>query len=190
MEVHQFSSILDMLAVKCRSVHAIISRVMGWHYYDFWIDSLCILQIHIHKYYISGTITRLRKVMSIKLDNFIHENKPGLCLLGIIFGIPMIVLSSLSLAFSEGNIDMFQWANDLIGNWGFWVILLGFFLLVPGAYYLAVFVKQVREFNRLMETDSKQMFIKNQDRIEELAWRLHPKYEKLVIEKKLKLKVK
>jgi hypothetical protein len=41
-----------------------------------------------------------------------------------------------------------------------------------------------------MATDSKATFIKNQDRIEELAWRLHPNYERMVIKKKDKLKIK
>lgn len=82
------------------------------------------------------------------------------------------------------------WAYELLGNWAFWLVIGGLLILVPGIYYLATFIKQLREFNELMKTDSKALFIKNQDRIEELAWRLHPRYEKLVIEKKVKLKVK
>jgi hypothetical protein len=126
----------------------------------------------------------------ISIERFVHENKPGLCLLGIIFGIPSTAIGALAILYSTGDTGILLWANDLIGNWGFWAILVGLILLIPGAYYLAVFIKQLREFNELMTSDSKQHFIKNQDRIEELAWRLHPKYEKMVIDKKARLKVK
>ncbi len=126
----------------------------------------------------------------IKLNNFLHENKVGLCTLGIIFGIPMLILSALSILFKDGDTGLLKWANDTIGNWAFWVIIFGALIFMPGIYYLAVFIKQRKEFKELMATDSKAMFIKNQDRIEELAWRLHPKYEKMVVEKKSKLKVK
>lgn len=101
-----------------------------------------------------------------------------------------MIISTFSLLYKNGDTGILLWANELLGNWAFWVVIIGLLLLVPGIYYLAVFIKQLREFNELMKTDSKALFIKNQDRIEELAWRLHPRYEKLVIEKKDKLKVK
>lgn len=139
---------------------------------------------------ISDLVFRERKVISIGIENFLHENKPGLCVIGIVTGLPAVILSVLSLLHSEGDSGIIKWAYDLIGNWAFWLILIGFILLIPGIYYLAVFYKQLKEFKGLMKTDSKAMFIKNQDRVEELAWRLHPKYEKMVIQKKEKLKVK
>ena len=124
------------------------------------------------------------------LDNFVHENKPGLCLIGIICGLPMIIIGIFSALYKEGSDGMIQWAYDLIGNWAFWFILLGFIVFLPGIYYLGVFIKQLKEFKELMATNSKALFIKNQDRIEELAWRLHPKYEKMVVDKKAKLKIR
>ena len=126
----------------------------------------------------------------MKMRNFVHENKPGLCVIGIILGIPMIITGVLSLLFKAGDTGILLWANETIGVWAFWVILLGFVLFIPSIYYLVVFIRQLKEFNELMSTESKAIFIKNQDRIEELAWRLHPKYEKMVIKKKMKLKIK
>jgi len=129
-------------------------------------------------------------VVPFSLSSFVHENKPGLCAVGITSGIPLLIISIFSLLYSDGDGGLERWANDAVGNWAFWLLILGLLLLVPGIYYLMVFIKQMKEFRELMKTDSKALFIKNQDRIEELAWRLHPKYERMVIEKKLKLKVK
>lgn len=129
-------------------------------------------------------------MIPISIENFLHENKPGLCVIGIVIGLPATVLSILSLFYSEGDSGIVNWAYGIIGNWAFWLILIGLILLIPGIYYLTIFYKQLREFRGLMKTDSKAMFIKNQDRVEELAWRLHPKYEKMVIQKKERLKIK
>ena len=126
----------------------------------------------------------------IGIENFLHENKPGLCVVGIITGLPAVIVSVLSLLYSEGDAGVVQWAYDLIGNWAFWLIIIGFVLLIPGIYYLAVFYRQLKEFRELIKTDSKALFVKNQDRIEELAWRLHPKYERVVVAKKERLKIK
>ena len=122
------------------------------------------------------------------IENFLHENKPGLSIIGITIGTPAVLIGALSLF--DGSTGIIGWANDLVGNWAFWLILAGFVLLVPGVYYLYSFRKDLKEFKELMKTDSKAIFIKNQDRIEELAWRLHPKYEKAVIKKKEKLKIR
>ena len=129
-------------------------------------------------------------MISISFNSFIHENKPGLCVIAIILGMPAIIISILSLLNGTWDNGFTQWAFDLTGNWSFWLIIVGFVLFIPGLYYLVTFIMQLREFRELMTTDSKALFIKNQDRIEELAWRLHPQYEKLVIEKKKKLNVK
>ncbi|MBA3046499.1 MAG: DUF3198 domain-containing protein [Candidatus Thermoplasmatota archaeon] len=126
----------------------------------------------------------------MSIQNFMHENKPGLCAIGNIIGIPMIIIGILSALFKTGNTGILLWANNLIGNWAFWVILVGFVLFLPSIYYLIVFIRQLKEFKGLMSTESKVIFIKNQDRIEELAWRLHPKYEKMVINKKMKFKIR
>jgi len=127
-------------------------------------------------------------VTSMGIENFLHENKPGLSIIGITIGTPAVLIGALSLF--DGSTGIIGWANDLVGNWAFWLILAGFVLLVPGVYYLYSFRKDLKEFKELMKTDSKAIFIKNQDRIEELAWRLHPKYEKAVIKKKEKLKIR
>lgn len=111
-------------------------------------------------------------------------------MIGIILGIPMIILGVLSILYNTGDTGILLWANETIGNWAFWTILIGAILFTPSIYYLVVFIRQHREFKKLIATDSKAIFIKNQDRIEELAWRLHPIYEKMVIDKKAKLKIK
>ncbi len=119
-----------------------------------------------------------------------HENKLALCAAGITTGIPLTLISILSLMFEEGDTGIIKFSNDLFGNWAFWIILPGLFMLIVGTYYIFAFFKNLREFKSLIDIERKATFIKRLDRIEELAWRLHPKYERIVIEKKKKYKIK
>ncbi len=179
MEIYQFSFRFLVLGVERCSVH-VIDRAIKNTYYEFLVSLTKI---------IFRIVFRCCSDC-MKMSNFIHENKPGLCVIGIILSIPMMILGALSILFKSGDTGILLWANDIIGNWAFWVILLGAVMFTPSIYYLVVFIQQLKEFKELIATDSKAIFIKNQDRIEELAWRLHPIYEKMVIDKKAKLKIK
>ncbi len=57
-------------------------------------------------------------------------------------------------------------------------------MLLAGAFYFGDTIKKHREFNKLIDTDSKAKFVQNQDRIEYLAWLLSARFEKKVQEKK------
>ena len=124
------------------------------------------------------------------MGRFFHDNKIALCGVGIASGIPMTMISVMSLMYSDGDTGMIQWSYDTVGSWAFWLILPGLALLVIGGYYIFDFFKRLKEFNSLMKSESKAKFIKNIDKIEELAWRLHPKYERIVIARKKKYRIK
>ncbi len=126
----------------------------------------------------------------MEIKRFFHENKLGLCGVGITAGLPLTIISIMSLLFSEGDTGMILWSYDLVGNWAFWFVIPGLVMIIFGSYYLYDFFRKLKEFNNLMETKSKAKFIKNIDRVEELAWRLHPRYERLVIERKKKYKIR
>ena len=79
--------------------------------------------------------------------------------------------------------------KNKIGNWMVWVMFLGPILLVAGIFYLGDTIKKYREFNKLIDTDSKARFVQNQDRIEYLAWLLSARLEKQVETKKKEFKI-
>lgn len=70
--------------------------------------------------------------------------------------------------------------------------LLGASVLVIliGGYYLYDNVSKRKEFEELMNTESKKEFLSNLDRIEELAYKLSTEHEEMVWEKKKELKIK
>ena len=125
------------------------------------------------------------------LFDFLHKNRLSLAVLCTAAGIPLLVFSSLSIFFyKEGDTGFLSTIHDSVGNWAYWILIFGIVLLVIGIYYIYSFIKLLKEFKKLMDESSKSRFIKNLDRIEELAWRLHPRYEKIVVNRKQELKIK
>ncbi len=126
----------------------------------------------------------------LELNRFLHENKISLSAVGVVIGLPLTLISILSLMYSDGDTDLIRFSHDLFGDWAFWIIIPGLIMLFVGIYKICDFYRKLREFKSLIDIESKAKFIKNIDRIEELAWRLHPNYERTVIEKKKKYKIK
>lgn len=122
--------------------------------------------------------------------DFLHKNKLILSVLSIVIGIPLIILSVLSFLYKPEDIGITATAHDLLGNWAYWLIIIGLTITIIGIYVIWIFIRQLREFRSLINDPSKAKFIKNLDRIEELAWRLNPRYEKMVIKRKRKYKIK
>ncbi len=87
-----------------------------------------------------------------------------------------------------------QWLlniDDAIGNWMIWVAFLGFLALIGGGYYFVDTIRKEREFDHLVNTTSKESFVKNQKRIEELAYyHLPASYEKRYQQKRKDFRIK
>jgi len=77
-----------------------------------------------------------------------------------------------------------------IGNWMIWVAFLGPILGLVGGFYFIDTLRKRREFNRLINTANKAKFVRNQDRLEYLAWILSSEHERKVWEKKQEFNIK
>jgi Protein of unknown function (DUF3198) len=108
----------------------------------------------------------------------------GLGILGMFFVITGWVLPTQSP-------DWLKAINASIGYWMIWVAFLGSLALLGGGYYFIDTMRKEREFHRLLSTQSKETFVKNQKRIEELAYyHLPSAYEKRYLEKRREFRIK
>lgn len=111
----------------------------------------------------------------------------------LVFGLGIL---SMILAFTYWVIpaqtpDWLKNINTSIGNWMIWVAFLGFLALLGGGYYFIDTIRKEREFDRLVTTTSKESFVKNQKRIEELAYyHLPSSYEKRYQAKRKEFRIK
>lgn len=72
-----------------------------------------------------------------------------------------------------------------------WIAVgIGIVAMIGGFLYFHDQNKNFKRFHELIDTDSKALFVRNIDEIEELAVQLGPDYEKMVLEKRELFKVK
>lgn len=108
----------------------------------------------------------------------------GLGILSMILSITYWIIPNLTP-------DWLRTVNNTIGNWMIWVAFLGFLALLGGGYYFIDTIRKEREFDRLVTTTSKEIFVKNQKRIEELAYyHLPSSYEKRYQAKRKEFRIK
>src|SRR5512136_699476 len=106
-------------------------------------------------------------------------------------GILSMILSFTYWVIPAQTPDWLRNINNAIGNWMIWVAFLGFLALLGGGYYFIDTIRKEREFDRLVTTGSKEIFVKNQGRIEELVYyHLPSSYEKRYNQKKREFRIK
>jgi len=111
----------------------------------------------------------------------------------LIFGLGILsmILSITNWLIPNQTPDWLRSINNAIGNWMIWVAFLGFLALLAGGYYFIDTIRKEREFDRLVTTTSKESFVKNQKRIEELAYyHLPSSYEKRYQAKRKEFRIK
>ena len=126
----------------------------------------------------------------MKFNKFVRQYNIEISISFSILGGILVLFTGLGIISEEGSGSIFSSLKDYLGGWIYWLIIFGTISLLFGLFYLFDFIAKRREFYKLFNEKSKSKFIKNQDRIEELAWRLNPKFEKMVIEKKDKWRIK
>jgi|OpeIllAssembly_1097287.scaffolds.fasta_scaffold1396216_1 hypothetical protein len=77
-----------------------------------------------------------------------------------------------------------------IEEWGWALVIIGGILMIFGFLYYHDYNKSFKRFEELMGTESRANFVKNLDEIEQLALELGPEFERRVMEKRERYRVK
>lgn len=93
----------------------------------------------------------------------------------VVLGIVLIIVALLAL---------FKIAFTEMGNWDYWVLIVGAGVVLVGAIWFISYFLNVRKFRKLIVEKSKASFIKELDDLEYLAWRLPSRYEEELLAKK------
>ncbi|UCG68574.1 MAG: DUF3198 domain-containing protein [Thermoplasmata archaeon] len=107
-----------------------------------------------------------------------------------IIGIILTIIGFFGVFYYDNAPEFLKGPINSIGDWKYWCILLGPILIIAGGWYFFDDINKRREFQELMETTSKAKFIRNQDRVEYLAWKLTPKHQNEFMEKKKEFNIK
>ncbi len=87
---------------------------------------------------------------------------------------------------NDGMEQLTAWA----GNWNWWFLTLGLILLAIGGWYVYDTIRKRSKFEEYMATESKKKFVQDLRDIEEIAYKLGPKYEERLAEKKREWHIK
>ena len=120
----------------------------------------------------------------------LQEFRLELSVLFLILGIILTVIVITDNFFPDASPDILRGVHHDIGHWIVWLDVTGPILLIGAGYYVAKTVGMEKEFSGLMKTRSKTGFLRNQDRIEELASSLTEDHRKRVQEKKEELHIR
>lgn len=89
------------------------------------------------------------------------------------------------------GVGILQSILEGLGPWIFWEALLALLALIGGGWYFIDTIRKVFEFERLIDTTSKETFLKNRKRLEYLGYVILPSsYERRLIKKKQEFKIK
>jgi len=78
-----------------------------------------------------------------------------------------------------------------VGQYVIWEAFFGFLAVLAGGFYFVDTIRKEREFDRLISTPSKEVFVKNMKRIEELTYdHLPSAYEHRFLEKKREFRIR
>jgi hypothetical protein len=130
-----------------------------------------------------------------RVKRIARDNATSLSAVGLILGIFLLIISIIGLGFildfmSHYDIPVITGFLDRIEWWVAWLLIISLILLGAAAYFLYANVRDKNRFNELIDTGSKSIFVRNQNELEEIAFRLGTKYQELLFEKKKELKVK
>jgi hypothetical protein len=111
----------------------------------------------------------------------------------IVFGLGVfgLVIWASAFFFGAQSPDFLRNLHTALGNATFWVGVLGFFAALIGGYYFFDTIVKDREFSRLVSTTSKEVFVKNLERLENLVdYHLPSGYRRRLLDKKGEFRIK
>lgn len=126
----------------------------------------------------------------MKIKTFLYRHQIILSLALLSTGIFLLVLGLLDIVLSKYAPSSITFITEKVGNWTYWFLVLGGFIVLIFGWFLFDRYMKIKEFNELIETPSKSKFIKNIARIETLALSLGPQYEERVTEKEDEYNIK
>lgn len=108
----------------------------------------------------------------------------------LMVGVLMTFFVVLEYVFGEVLPYYLEDILNAIGNWIVWMTVIGPILLIGGGWYFFDGLRKRKEFAKLIDTDSKAVFVRNMDRLEELAYYLTEKHRDTFYEKRDGFKIK
>ncbi len=126
----------------------------------------------------------------MSLERTLYKHQVEISIIGLIAGIVLFIIGLLDVVLQSYVDTEISGLFDFLGNWTYWFLVIGGFLVLVFGWYFGDRAKKIKEFNELMDTTSKSKFIRNIAEIETLALSLGKKYENRVTKREEEYNIK
>ena len=125
-----------------------------------------------------------------QMVKILQEFKLEISAILLVLAIFLMIIVITANFFPNESPDLLKRVHDDVGSWIVWLDVLAPILLLVSGYYFGATLIMSREFEKLIDTNSRAVFSRNQDRLEELAFNLTENHRKRLQEKKDELKIR
>jgi heme/copper-type cytochrome/quinol oxidase subunit 1 len=124
--------------------------------------------------------------MSGKISSFLREYVLYFSLILTILGLILFLLSLGYYMFNSLGIDFVKNLKE----WNFYIIIIGFIILITGIYYLYSFLKNKRFVIKELKTNKRSEFVKRHAELKNTVKHMPSKYHKMIKDKEKELKIR
>ncbi|MBN2603365.1 MAG: hypothetical protein JXA91_04455 [Candidatus Thermoplasmatota archaeon] len=124
--------------------------------------------------------------MSGKIVGFVRENIFVLSIICLIIGIIVIIFPVIHYAFTDMQPELI----GLLDEWNFYLIIIGFILIVAGVWYLFVYLKNRKFILEEIDTNKRSEFMKRHGELTNVVRKMPSKFKEMVEEKERELNIR
>lgn len=124
--------------------------------------------------------------MGGKIVGFVREYIFALSIIALLLGIVVIMFPIIHYAFADMQPDLIR----SVGEWNFYLVIIGFILLAAGSWYLFVYLKNRKFIIEEIDTNRRSEFMKRHGELINVVRKMPLKFQEMVEEKERELKIK
>lgn len=124
--------------------------------------------------------------MGGKIVGFVREYIFALSIIALLLGIVVIMFPIIHYALTDMQPDLIR----SVGEWNFYLVIIGFILLAAGLWYLFVYLKNRKFIIKEIDTNRRSEFMKRHGELINVVRKMPLKFQEMVEEKERELKIK
>ena len=124
--------------------------------------------------------------MSGKIVGFVRENIFVISIICLILGIVTMIFPIIHYAFADMQPELIRSLDE----WNFYLIFVGFILIVTGVWYLFVYLKNRKFILEEIDTNKRSEFMRRHGELTNIVRKMPTKFKEMVEEKEKELKIR
>ena len=125
-----------------------------------------------------------------KLTKFLREYVFVFSIIAIIIGFILLLMGVIYQWFKDLPLGAYTDVINQLKGWNYYILVIGVIIFFFGVYYLYNFLKNKKFVLAEIKTKKRSEFIKMHSELKSVVKRLPSKYEKMLEDKEIELRIK